>query len=47
MATEHPGDQRAAAERTPIKQPSATRPSQQSGPPLFNDGPELLRSSQC
>ena len=47
MASEHPGTQRAASDRKPIKPPSSTRPSPQSGPPLFNDGPEMLRSSLC
>jgi hypothetical protein len=47
MASDYPGDQRAAPEREPIKVPPSTLPSPQSGPPLFNDGPESLRSSHC
>jgi hypothetical protein len=47
MASDHPGDQRAASERKPINVPSQARPSPQGGPPLFNDGPESLRSSHC
>jgi hypothetical protein len=47
MASDYPGDQRAASERKPIKVPSQARPSPQSGPPLFNDGPESPRSSHC
>jgi hypothetical protein len=47
MASDHHGDQRTAPERAPIKVPSSTRPLPQSGPPIFNDGPELLRSSHC
>jgi hypothetical protein len=48
MASDHYRDQRAATERTPVKVPSSTRPSPpQSGPPIFNDGPESLRSSHC
>jgi hypothetical protein len=48
MASDHHGDQRAAPERKPLKDsPSSSRPSPQNGPPLFNDGPESLRSSHC
>ena len=40
-------DHRVAPERKPLKgSRSATRTSQQSGPPM-NDGPELLRSNHC
>jgi hypothetical protein len=45
MASEHPGSQRAASERKPIKQP--TRPSPQNGPPVLGDGLESPRSSDC
>jgi hypothetical protein len=47
MAIDHHRDQRAASERAPVKVPPSTRPSPQSGPPLFNDGPESVRSSHC
>jgi hypothetical protein len=47
MASDHQRDQRAAPERAPVKVPSSTRPSPQGGLPLFNDGPESLRSSHC
>jgi hypothetical protein len=58
MASDNHSDQRATPERKPIKDKpikdkpikdirSSTRPSQQSGPPIVNDGPELLRSSHC
>jgi hypothetical protein len=48
MASDNHGDQRAAPERKPINdsRPS-TRPPQQTGPSIVNDGPELLRSSHC
>jgi hypothetical protein len=47
MANDHHRDQRAAPEHAPVKVTPSTRPSQQSGPPIFNDGPELLRSNHC
>jgi len=47
MASEHPSDQRTVSEREPVIVPSSTRPKPQSGPPMFNDGLELLRSSHC
>jgi hypothetical protein len=47
MAIDHHRDQRAAPEHAPVKAPASTRPSPPSGPPLFNDGPESLRSSHC
>jgi hypothetical protein len=47
MASEPQDDQRAVTERDPIKAPASNRPSPQSGPPIFNDGPESLRSSHC
>jgi hypothetical protein len=47
MPSEIRGDQRVAPERKPLKgSHSATRASQQSGPPM-NDGPELPRSNHC
>jgi hypothetical protein len=47
MASEN-RDQRTATEREQLKgSRSPTRPSPQSGSPILNDGPELLRSSLC
>jgi hypothetical protein len=48
MASENHGDQRAEPKRETIKDlRSSTKPSAPSGPPILNDGPELLRSSHC
>ena len=46
--SENQADERAAPEREPLKdtRPS-NRPLPQSGPPILNDGPELLRSNHC
>jgi hypothetical protein len=47
MADEN-SDQRAATEREQPKDVrSSTRPSPQSGPPVFNDGLESPRSGDC
>jgi hypothetical protein len=41
-------DQRVPPEREPHRDSrSTTRTSQQSGQPILNDGPELLRSNHC
>ena len=41
-------DQRVAPEREQAKgSHSATPTPQQAGPPVLNDGPELLRSNHC
>jgi hypothetical protein len=48
MPSEIRSDQRVPPEREPRKDSrSTTRTSQQSGPPILNDGPELLRSNHC
>jgi hypothetical protein len=48
MASENHGDQRAEPKREIIKDlRSSTKPSAPGGPPILNDGPELLRSSHC
>jgi hypothetical protein len=48
MASEILGDRRVAFERKPLKDPqSGGRSPQQAGPPVVNDGPELLRSNHC
>jgi hypothetical protein len=41
-------DPRAKDEREPrgASHPT-TQPSKQSGPPLFSDGPELIRDNHC
>ena len=48
MADENHSDRRVAPEREQPKdvRPS-TRPSPQSGPPVFNDGLESPRSGHC
>jgi hypothetical protein len=47
MADQHP-DPRVESERAEPKSPrSSTRPSPQSGPPVFNDGLESPRSGDC
>jgi hypothetical protein len=48
MASENHPDQRAASERKDPKDPRSSTPrSAPSGPRIFNDGPELLRSNHC
>jgi hypothetical protein len=48
MASEYPSDKPAVADR---KQPRTWRPplqpAPQTGSPLTNDGPELVRDSHC
>ena len=46
--SENQADERAAPEREPLKdsRPS-NRPLPQNGPPIFNDGLESPRSSNC
>jgi hypothetical protein len=50
MPSENSSDERAAPEPKP-KPVNDTRPpprpAPQNGPPILNDGPELLRSSHC
>jgi hypothetical protein len=47
MADQH-SDQSVTPERADPKDPrSSTRPSPQSGPPVFNDGLESPRSGHC
>ncbi len=46
MASEHQGDRQAAGERKDSKDsPSPAQPLPPSGPPLQNDGLEVIRSS--
>jgi hypothetical protein len=48
MVSENHGDQRAEPKPETVKDlRSSTKPSAPSGPPILNDGPELLRSSHC
>jgi hypothetical protein len=50
MASEHQRDQQAAEQDKKPKDSRTSPPSQPSppsGPPLLNDGPEPIRSSDC
>ncbi|SDR92340.1 hypothetical protein [Bradyrhizobium canariense] len=48
MAGESTQDHRTNDEREPRSDlHPTTKPSQKSGPPLFNDGPELIRDNHC
>jgi hypothetical protein len=48
MTSENHGDQRSVTKREAVKDSrSSTKPAAPSGPPIINDGPELLRSSHC
>ena len=47
MASEHTSDKPAAADREKPAGWRSPTPAPQTGSPLLNDGPELLRDSHC